>query len=74
MDKKIDTLEQSHPELGVRAYLEKLSEGYTESSFNPLDEVWEEELRRLLDKFDDESEDTDIADEDNLDDGEDDEI
>ena len=58
----------------MRAYLEKLSEGYTESSFNPLDEVWEEELRRLLDKFDDESEDTDIADEDNLDDGEDDEI
>ena len=74
MDKKIDTLEESHPELGLRAYLDKLSEGYTESSFNPLDEVWEEELRRLLDKFDDESEDTDIADEDNLDDGEDDEI
>jgi proteasome assembly chaperone (PAC2) family protein len=74
MDKKIDAMEEAHPELGVRVYLEKLSDGYTESSFNPLDEVWEEELRRLLDKFDDEPGEDDLLDEDEFDDPEEDEF
>lgn len=46
---KVDELEEMAPELGVREYFEGLSEDFEEVVFNPLDEVWEEELRRLLD-------------------------
>jgi hypothetical protein len=36
------------PQLGVRDYLAHLAEEFTETPFNPLDSVWEEELRRIL--------------------------
>ena len=52
IDAKVEELEQSAAQLGVRAYLNKLSESFEELPFNPLDDVWEEELRRLFDKFD----------------------
>lgn len=51
---KIDEMELSAPQLGVKEYLRKLSEEFHEVTFNPLDEVWDEELKRLLNKFDDE--------------------
>ena len=51
--KKIDELDLSAPQLGVRDYIRKLSEEFHEVPFNPLDEVWDEELKRLLNKFDD---------------------
>ena len=40
------------PQTGVRDYFQRLSEEFTETPFAPLDEFWEEELRRLFDKFD----------------------
>lgn len=58
VEAKIDELERNSPELGVRDYLAKLSLAFTETTFDPLDEVWEDELRRLLD-FDDEAVDQD---------------
>jgi proteasome assembly chaperone (PAC2) family protein len=53
VEKKINELDKSAPEAGVRAYLERISENFEETPFNPINEVWEEELRRLLGKFDD---------------------
>ncbi len=53
VETKINELDQSAPEAGVRAYIERLSENFDETPFNPIDEVWGEELRRLLGKFDD---------------------
>lgn len=53
VEKKIDELDKSAPEACVRAYLERISENFEETPFNPIDEVWEEELRRLLGRFDD---------------------
>ena len=53
-DKKVEELENGNPQLGVRAYLQQLSESYTETPFDPLEDVWEEELDRLLNKFDEE--------------------
>ncbi len=53
VDAKIEELETSSPQLEVREYLQKLAENFKEVTFNPLDEVWEEELRRLFEKFDD---------------------
>lgn len=52
VETKMEDLDRESPELGVREYLRKLSDEFTEVPFDPLDDVWEEELRRLLDKFD----------------------
>jgi len=49
VDAKVEELETTTPELSVRDYMERLSEEFTEELFEPLDDVWEEELRRLLD-------------------------
>ncbi|GAB4463239.1 MAG: hypothetical protein Kow00120_29770 [Anaerolineae bacterium] len=49
MDSKVEELDSVAPQLGVRAYLRRLSEEFTETPFDPLDDVWEAELRRLLD-------------------------
>ena len=37
------------PEAGVRDYLKRLSDEFEEPVFNPLDDVWEDALRGLLD-------------------------
>lgn len=50
MDAKVDELEMQSPQLGVREYMRRLSENFTEVLFDPpLANVWEEELRRLFD-------------------------
>lgn len=49
---KVDEVDQAAPQLGIRAMLTRISEGFTEVVFNPLDEVWEDEIKRLMDKFD----------------------
>jgi proteasome assembly chaperone (PAC2) family protein len=56
VDSKVEELENSAPQMGVREYLRKLSDDFNETVFNPLDDVWEEELRRLYEKFDKEEE------------------
>jgi hypothetical protein len=45
----VEELDSKAPQLGVRDYMNRLSEGFNEVIFAPLDEVWEEELRRLFD-------------------------
>lgn len=52
IDKKVSEVDRNHPELELRGYLARLSEAYTEQPFNPLDEIWEDELQRLLRKMD----------------------
>ncbi len=51
---RIDEIEQSAPQVNVQEYFQRISQEFTETPFDPLDEVWEDELRRLLDKLDDE--------------------
>jgi succinate dehydrogenase flavin-adding protein (antitoxin of CptAB toxin-antitoxin module) len=38
--------------LGIRDYLANITENFNEQEFNPLDDVWENELKRLLEKLD----------------------
>lgn len=52
VNSKINELDQQAPQLGVRDYLARLSEEFTEMPFNPLDDIWEEELKRVLDDLD----------------------
>ena len=54
---KIEELETAAPQLGVQEYLRKLSEEFQEIAFNPLDPLWDEELKKLLNKLDDDEED-----------------
>lgn len=51
-DSKIEELEKAAPELGVRDYLDRIADGFNVPSFTPLDDVWEEELRRLFGQSD----------------------
>ena len=51
-DAKVEELDNDEPQLGFREYLNRLNEEYVEVPFSPLDDVWEEEINRLLDKFD----------------------
>jgi hypothetical protein len=37
--------------------MDKLSQEFTEVLFNPLDKVWDDELKRLINKLDDEDPD-----------------
>jgi len=48
-DTRIDQLESKMPQLGVRAYMDGVQRDFTEVTFVPLSDVWEEELGRLLD-------------------------
>lgn len=49
VDAKVEELDSVASQLGVREYLAGLEEEFDEVIFDPLDEVWEDELRRLFD-------------------------
>ncbi len=50
MDDKVEELNDLAPQLNIREYMKRLSESFEEMSFYPLDDVWEDELRRLFDE------------------------
>jgi proteasome assembly chaperone (PAC2) family protein len=50
LDTKIDELDRHSPEAGLRSYFDTLSEAFEEETFDPLDSVWENEIKRLLDE------------------------
>ncbi|GAB4573718.1 MAG: hypothetical protein Kow0077_16910 [Anaerolineae bacterium] len=50
MDAKVDELDKSVPEIRIRDYFAQLAENFKEVTFDPLADVWEEELRRLFDE------------------------
>ena len=52
---RIDEFEAESPTAGVRDYVEQISEDFDEVVFDPLEEVWEQEISRLF--ADDEEED-----------------
>jgi predicted ATP-grasp superfamily ATP-dependent carboligase len=49
---KIEHITRTMPQLEVGAYMEQVYQDFTERSFVPLSDVWEQELRDLLDDFD----------------------
>ena len=54
---RIDELDSSAPQLGVREYINQLAANFEEVEFDPLADVWEQELRRLFDDADSEDND-----------------
>lgn len=55
IEMRVAEMERDNPHLGVREYLQNLADAYEEMPFEPLDDFWEEKLRGLFDKIDDES-------------------
>jgi hypothetical protein len=49
VDSKIEELDSVSPQLGIREYIDQLAEDFIEIPFQPLDDVWEQEFRRLFD-------------------------
>jgi proteasome assembly chaperone (PAC2) family protein len=52
IDSKVEELDNTAPQIGIREYLRNVTESFSEITFNPLDEMWDEKLRQILDKFD----------------------
>lgn len=52
VDAKIEEIDSVAPQLGIRDYMARLSDEFDEVVFDPLDEMWEDELRRLFDDTD----------------------
>ncbi len=48
MDAKFEELKKKMPQLHLEQYLERMAQEYDELSFMPLDDVWERELRDIL--------------------------
>jgi proteasome assembly chaperone (PAC2) family protein len=53
MAAKIVELERKLPQFNVREYIEQITKDFAETSFMPLDDVWERELGDLLEDLDD---------------------
>lgn len=51
IETRLDELDNGNPQLGVREHLKQISENFTEMRFDPLEDVWEQELNRLISKF-----------------------
>jgi len=49
VDDKVEELDSLAPQIGIREFMNRLSETFEEMPFYPLDDVWEDELRRLFD-------------------------
>jgi hypothetical protein len=52
VDAKIEEIDSVAPQLNIREYMARLSDEFEETVFDPLDEMWEDELRRLFDDTD----------------------
>jgi proteasome assembly chaperone (PAC2) family protein len=57
LDEKISEIEEQAGGEGVRDYLEKLSESFEETPFDPAGDFWEQELRDIFSKLDDQDDD-----------------
>ena len=49
MNDRIEEFDRKHPDLHVKEQMRRLSEGFAEDEFAPLDDLWEQELGDMLD-------------------------
>jgi len=49
VDAKVEELDSIAPKVGVREYMQRLSDEFDEVTFDPLGNVWEDEIKRLFD-------------------------
>ena len=51
MDDKIEEISKTFPELNIHEYMQSLEDEFEEVVFEPLQDLWEDEINRLFDKF-----------------------
>ncbi len=49
MNAKVEQLESVAPQLEIREYLAEIAKDFNEVIFDPLDDVWQDEIRRIFD-------------------------
>ncbi len=54
MDDKIEEISKTFPEINIREYMESLENEFEEVVFEPLQDLWEDEINRLFGKLDSE--------------------
>lgn len=54
---RLEEIQRESPQLDVAEYIHKLSDEFVEQPFIPLDDVWEENLKQIFDKFDESTDD-----------------
>ncbi len=54
MDDKIEEIAKTFPEINIHEYMQQLDEDFDEVVFEPLQDLWEDEINRLFDRFEDE--------------------
>jgi predicted ATP-grasp superfamily ATP-dependent carboligase len=58
LEEKIHELEEQAGAEGIREYLANLSEGFEETTFDPAGEFWEQELKDIFDKLDEQGDES----------------
>ena len=53
MDDKIEEIAKVFPEINIHEYIQQLEEDFDEVVFEPLQDLWEDEINRLFDQFED---------------------
>ncbi len=56
VSEKVDEIESSTPDVGLRAYLTQLADQFEEQTFDPMETVWAQEIDKLFDYADDDEE------------------
>jgi proteasome assembly chaperone (PAC2) family protein len=51
MDDKIEEISKTFPEINIQEYMQSLDDEFEEVVFEPLQDLWEDEINRLFDKF-----------------------
>jgi predicted ATP-grasp superfamily ATP-dependent carboligase len=49
MRAQLEEIERMAPQLGLREYMARIADSFTEQVFDPLDDVWEDEISKLFD-------------------------
>jgi hypothetical protein len=55
MDDKIEEIDKAFPDINIYEHMRQLEEDFDEVVFEPLQDLWEDEINRLFDHFDDEN-------------------
>ncbi len=54
IETKVAEIDKANPEMGIRAYFQRVSDNFVEVDFNPTADFWEEKLKGMFDKLDSE--------------------
>lgn len=51
LEKRIDEVDRNNPDIGLKEYIDRLSQSFTGQTFSPLDDIWQDALRNIDDNL-----------------------